>query len=50
MLARRLAEVLANLRNESVSMLIDESNEVHAFDLLTRAYFIKRGTVSTAKP
>lgn len=49
-LARRLGEVLANLKNESVSVLIAESNEVHVFDLLTRAYFIERGTVSDAKP
>lgn len=49
-LARRLGEVLANLKNESVSVLIAESNEVHVLDLLTRAYFIERGTVSDAKP
>jgi branched-chain amino acid transport system ATP-binding protein len=45
-LARRLGEVLANLKNEGVSVLIAESNEVHVLDLLARAYFIERGTVS----
>jgi branched-chain amino acid transport system ATP-binding protein len=44
--ARRLGEVLANLKNESVSVLIAESNEVHIIDLLARAYFIERGAVS----
>jgi branched-chain amino acid transport system ATP-binding protein len=45
-LARRLGEVLANLKTEGVSVLIAESNEVHVFDLLARAYFIERGAVS----
>jgi len=45
-LARRLGEVLANLKNERVSVLIAESNEVHVFDLLSRAYFIERGAIS----
>jgi len=44
--ARRLGEVLANLKNKGVSVLIAESNEVHVVDLLARAYFIERGTVS----
>ena len=45
-LARRLGEVLANLKNEGVSVLIAESNEVHVMDLLARAYFIERGAVA----
>ena len=45
-LARRLGEVLANLKNEGVSVLIAESNEIHVIDLLTRAYFMERGAVS----
>jgi branched-chain amino acid transport system ATP-binding protein len=45
-LARRLGEVLANLKSEGVSVLIAESNEVHVLDLLARAYFIERGSVS----
>lgn len=48
-LARRLGEVLANLKTEGVSVLIAESNEVHVFDLLARAYFIERGAVSDTK-
>ncbi len=42
--------MLVNLKNESAPMLIDEQNEVHVFALLTRAYFIERGTVWIAKP
>jgi branched-chain amino acid transport system ATP-binding protein len=45
-LARRLGEVLANLKTEGVSVLIAESNEIHVLDLLARAYFIERGAVS----
>lgn len=45
-LARRLGEVLANLKNEGISVLIAESNEVHVLDLLARAFFIERGSVS----
>jgi branched-chain amino acid transport system ATP-binding protein len=47
-LARRLGEVLANLKSEGVSVLIAESNEVHVLDLLARAYRIERGTVVAA--
>jgi branched-chain amino acid transport system ATP-binding protein len=47
-LARRLGEVLANLKTEGVSVLIAESNEVHVLDLLARAYRIERGTVAEA--
>ena len=47
-LARRLGEVLANLKSEGVSVLIAESNEVHVLDLLARAYRIERGTVAGA--
>jgi branched-chain amino acid transport system ATP-binding protein len=45
-LARRLGEVLANLKTEGVSVLIAESNEVHVIDLLSRAFRIERGAVS----
>jgi branched-chain amino acid transport system ATP-binding protein len=45
-LARRLGEVLANLKSERVSVLIADSNEVHFVDLLTRAFRIERGAVS----
>jgi branched-chain amino acid transport system ATP-binding protein len=45
-LARRLGEVLANLKTEGVSVLIAESNEVHVLDLLSRTFRIERGSVS----
>jgi branched-chain amino acid transport system ATP-binding protein len=47
-LARRLGEVLANLKTEGISVLIAESNEVHVADLLSRAFRIERGSVSPA--
>jgi branched-chain amino acid transport system ATP-binding protein len=47
-LARRLGEVMANLKSEGISVLIAESNEVHVVDLLSRAFRIERGTVSPA--
>jgi branched-chain amino acid transport system ATP-binding protein len=45
-LARRLGEVLANLKSHGVSVLIAESNEVHVADLLSRAFRIERGAVA----
>ena len=45
-LARRLGEVLASLKAQSVSVLLSESNEIHIADLLARAYRIERGTVT----
>ncbi len=45
-LARRLAEVLSNLKDEGVSVLLAESNETHVADLLDRVYHIERGRVS----
>jgi branched-chain amino acid transport system ATP-binding protein len=47
-LARRLGEVLADLKAQSVSVLLSESNEVHVADLLGRAYRIERGAVTRA--
>jgi branched-chain amino acid transport system ATP-binding protein len=47
-LARRLGEVMSNLKGQGVSILIAESNEVHVADLLTRAFRIERGSVATA--
>jgi branched-chain amino acid transport system ATP-binding protein len=47
-LARRLGEVLANLKSEGISILIAESNEVHVVDLLSHAFRIERGSVSPA--
>ena len=48
-LARRLGEVLANLKTEGISILIAESNEVHVVDLLSHAFRIERGSVSPAR-
>ena len=45
-MARRLGEVLADLKTQSVSVLISESNEVHVADLLARVYRIERGAVT----
>jgi branched-chain amino acid transport system ATP-binding protein len=45
-LARRLGEVLADLKAEGVSVLLAESNEVQVGDLLARAYRIERGAVA----
>ena len=45
-LARRLGEVLANLKSQRVSVLIADSNEVHFVDLLARVFRIERGAVS----
>jgi branched-chain amino acid transport system ATP-binding protein len=47
-LARRLGEVLANLKTQGISVLIAESNEVHVADLLSRTFRIERGSVSHA--
>jgi branched-chain amino acid transport system ATP-binding protein len=47
-LARRLGEVLVNLKTQSVSVLLSESNEVHVADLLARVYRIERGAVMQA--
>ena len=47
-LARRLGELLANLKTEGISILIAESNEVHVVDLLSRTFRIERGSVSPA--
>jgi branched-chain amino acid transport system ATP-binding protein len=44
-LARRLGEVMSNLKNEGVSILIAESNEIHVADLLSRAFRIERGAI-----
>lgn len=45
-LARRLGEVMANLKAERVSVLIAESNEAHVRDLLVRTFRIERGRVT----
>lgn len=45
-LARRLGEVLANLKSEKISVLMSESNESHVIDLLDRTFRIERGAVT----
>jgi branched-chain amino acid transport system ATP-binding protein len=45
-LARRLGQVLADLKTEGISVLIAESNELHVVDLLSRMFRIERGSVS----
>jgi len=45
-LARRLAQVLANLKGEGISVLLADSDERHAADLLDTAFLIERGAVT----
>lgn len=45
-LARRLVEVLANLKGEGLSILLSESDSTHSFDLLDALYVIERGRVA----
>ena len=47
-LARRLGEVLADLRREGVSVLVSESNDIHVAGLLAGTFRIERGRVSPA--
>jgi branched-chain amino acid transport system ATP-binding protein len=44
-LARRLAQVLAELRGTGLTVLMAESNEVHVGDLLDDVFVIERGSV-----
>jgi branched-chain amino acid transport system ATP-binding protein len=44
-LARRLAEVLSDLKGEGLSVLLAESNERHLADLLDAIYVIERGSI-----
>jgi branched-chain amino acid transport system ATP-binding protein len=46
--ARRMLEVLADLKREGVSVLIAESNEGHMADLMHRGFRIERGQVAVA--
>jgi branched-chain amino acid transport system ATP-binding protein len=45
-LARRLAEVIARLKQEGLSIILTESDLSHSKDLLDRVYGIDRGSVS----
>ena len=44
-LAQRLAEVVAELKEHGQSVLLSESDHVHSADLLDRLYVIERGAV-----
>jgi branched-chain amino acid transport system ATP-binding protein len=45
-LARRFAEVLAELRNSGLSVLLADSDQRHVEDLLSDVYSIERGEVT----
>ena len=45
-LARRLAEVISELRKSGVSVILSESSMTHAHSLLDRVFTIDRGSVS----
>ncbi len=44
-LARRIVDVLADLKREGLSVLVAESNDTHLHGLLDRTYVIERGSV-----
>ena len=44
-LAQRLAEVVADLKDQGQSVLLSESDHVHSSELLDRLYIIERGFV-----
>jgi len=45
-LARRLAEVIAGLRNDGLTVVLSESSLAHARELLDRVFVIDRGEVA----
>jgi branched-chain amino acid transport system ATP-binding protein len=47
-LARRLAEVIADLKQEGMSILLTESDLSHSRELLDTLYVIDRGEVTPA--
>jgi len=48
-LARRLAEVVARLKEEGLAVLLSESDYTHSVDLLDQLFVIERGVVE-ARP
>ena len=44
-LARRIVDVLSDLKREGMSVLVAESNDTHLHGLLDRTYVIERGSV-----
>jgi len=47
-LAKRLAEILADLKETGVTVLVAESNEKHIAHLLTKIHIIERGAIHGA--
>lgn len=47
-LAKRMSEILSNLKAEGVTILIAESNTAHCAGLLDRMYVVERGSVTSA--
>jgi branched-chain amino acid transport system ATP-binding protein len=47
-LARRLAQVIANLKTEKISILLADSNQQHAADLLDCVFLIDRRRIEDA--
>jgi branched-chain amino acid transport system ATP-binding protein len=47
-LARRLAQVIASLKAENVSILLADSNQQHAADLVDHIFLIERGRIENA--
>ena len=48
-LARRLAQVIAGLKGEGLSVLVADSNEQHLADLVDLDYAIERGSVTAGR-
>ena len=46
-LARRVGEVLSNLKREGLSILVAESNEKHVADMLDHINIIERGSIQS---
>lgn len=47
-LSRRLTQVIGELRQEGLSVVLSESDDVHSADLVDRSYRIERGVVQAA--
>ena len=46
--AKRMVEIMANLKEEGESVLVAESNDKHIKDLLDRTFVIERGSIINA--
>jgi branched-chain amino acid transport system ATP-binding protein len=49
-LARRIAEVIANLKSGGLSIIIAESDLRHSAELLDTVFNIERGAISNGRP